>query len=70
MTLILYVPIAGTVNVYLTANEFVDFHENRHRMRRKWIYHLKYHVENILNSLCQKHGIEISYVNRQRIYKL
>jgi len=60
----------GTVNGYLTANEYVDIHENRHRMRRKSIYHLKYHVENILNALCQKHGIEISYVNRQRIYNI
>ena len=61
----------GTVDGYLTANEFVDCYENyRHRIRRKSIYLGKYRVKNILNSLCQKYGIEISYVNRQNKYKI
>ena len=58
----------GTVNDYLTANEFVDFYENMYRIRKKSIYHRKYHIEDVRNASCQKHGIEISYANRHRIY--
>lgn len=63
----------GTVSDHLIATEFVEvffFFENRYRIRKKRIYHQKYHIENVLNALCQKHGIEISYVNRQRIYNI
>ena len=60
----------GAVHGYKTVNDYVDFYGNRYRIRTKSIYHRKHHVENIFNSLCQKHVIEISYVNRQRIYNI
>lgn len=60
----------GTVLGYQPAKEFIDFYENRCRITEKSIYHRKYHVENILNSVCQKHGIEISYLRKQRIYNI
>ena len=32
----------GQVHDYLTANEYVDFYENRHRLKKKFIYHRNY----------------------------
>ena len=36
------------------VNEYVDFNENKHKIRRKSKYYRKYRIENILNSLYQK----------------
>lgn len=60
----------GTVLGYQPAKEFIDFYENKCKITKKSIYHRKYHVQNILNSLYQKHGIEISYLKKQRIYNI
>ena len=38
----------GIVQGYKIAREYVDFYENRYRMRRKSVYHRKYHLNNIL----------------------
>ena len=41
---------SGVVNGYDFVNRYFDFYENIYRIRRKSIYHRKYHVENFLNS--------------------
>ena len=55
----------GRVNGF----EMVNVNENKHKIRRKSKYYRKYHIENILNSLCQK-IIEISYNKRQKKYDI
>ena len=52
---------------YLTADEFVDFYENRHRIRKKSVYHRKYHILNVMNDIAQKNNIQIGYHNRENI---
>ena len=44
----------GIVQGYKTAREYVNFYENRHRMRRKSVYHRKYHLNNILMDIGTK----------------
>ena len=56
--------------VTLLIEEYIDFYDNMYKIKCKSVYNRKYHIENILNSLCQKHGIEINYENRQKIYKI
>ena len=41
----------GQVHDSLTADEYVDFYENRHKMKRKSVYHRKYHILNVINDL-------------------
>ena len=36
----------GLVDGYEQVKEYVNFYENIHRIRRKSVYHRKYHVEN------------------------
>ena len=43
------------------AKEFVDFKENKDRMRTKSVYIRKYHVLNIINDIAP----QIGYYNRQ-----
>ena len=38
----------GVVSGYEYVKEFVDFHENKYKLRRKSVYHRKYHIENVI----------------------
>ena len=60
----------GQVHDYLIANEFVDFYENRHRIRKKSVYHRKYHIWNVMNDIAQKNNIQIGFYNRENILRI
>ena len=60
----------GQVHDYLRADEFVDFCENRHRIRKKSVYHRKYHILNVMNDIAEKNNIQIGYHNRKNILKI
>lgn len=60
----------GALFGYEQASEYIDFHESRHRIRRKSVYHRKYYIKNILADIRQKHKIEISYKKQQKIEKI
>ena len=57
----------GIVQGYEPAREFIDFYDNRHRIRRKSVYHRKYHINDILMRISMNHKIEISVENRTKI---
>ena len=60
----------GQVHDYLTADEYVDFYENRHKIRKKSVYHRKYHIINVMNDIAQKNNIQIGYYNREKILRI
>ena len=60
----------GSVYGYSDASEYVDFYKSRHRMRRKSVYHRKYHIQNVLINSRQKYEINISYDQQQKIEKV
>ena len=49
---------------------YFDFHENLYRIRRKSIYHRKYHIENVLDSISSKNNIQLTYHQRKCIHKV
>ena len=44
----------GQVHDCLIADEYIDFYENRYRIKRKSIYYRKYHINNTLNDIARK----------------
>lgn len=60
----------GSVHGYVYVDEYIDFYENMYRIRRKSIYHRKYHIENVLNSICFDNRVELTHDQRDRIYKV
>ena len=60
----------GVVQGYKTAREYVDFYENRHRMKRKSVYHRKYHINNILIDISTKHNITFSVEQKNKIMRI
>ena len=60
----------GQVHDYLTVDEYIDFYENRYRIKRKSVYHRKYHIINVMNDIAQTNGIQIGYYNRENILRI
>ena len=56
----------GQVNDYLTIDEYVDFYENRHKMKRKSVYHRKYHILNVINDIAQNSNIQVRVIIIER----
>lgn len=59
--------ICGSVYGYQLAREYIDFYENRYRIKRKSVYNRKYHLQNKIMSLCSQYAIQTSYNNEQKI---
>ena len=60
----------GIVQGYETVREYVDFYENKYRMKRKSVYHRKYHINNVLTDLSLKYRITFSVVQKNKIMEL
>ena len=60
----------GIVQGYKTAREYVDFYENRHRMKRKSVYHRKHHINNILIDISTKHNITFFVEQKNKIMRI
>lgn len=39
----------GVADSHNLVSGYIDFYENRYKIRRKSVYNRKYHIENILN---------------------
>ena len=60
----------GQIHDYLTADEYIDFYENRHRIKRKSVYHRKYHILNVINDIADDNNIQVGYYNREKILRI
>ena len=60
----------GSVHGFKSANEFVDLYENRYRIRKKSVYHRKYHILNVMNDIAQKNNIQIGYYYTEKILRI
>ena len=57
----------GQVHDQYFSSEYIDFSENRYRMKRKYIYYRKYHIIDTMNDIAQKNNIHIGHHNRENI---
>ena len=60
----------GIVQGYKKAKEFINFYENLYRIRRKSVYHRKYHLNNILMEMSIKKNINFSVEQRNKILRI
>ena len=60
----------GIVQGYKKAKEFINFYENLYRIRRKSVYHRKYHLNNILMDISTKHKITFSVKQKNKIMRI
>ena len=60
----------GLVHSCTTDNEYIDFHANLYKIKKKSVYKRFYHIENVLNDMCLKNKIDLPNEYRARIYKI
>ena len=60
----------GLVQACDYVTDKFDFYENLYKIRKKSIYHRKYHIENVLFNISSKNNIELTYHQREQIYKV
>ena len=60
----------GLVNGYDYVQESFNFYENMYKIRRKSVYHRKYHIDNVLNNICYENNIQLTYHQIEQIYKV
>ena len=60
----------GIVQGYKKAKEFINFYENLYRIRRKSVYHRKYHLNNILMDISTKHKMTFSVERKNKIMRI
>ena len=41
-----------------------------HKIRQKSVYHRKYHIDNVMNSISFENNIKLTHHQRERIYKV
>ena len=57
----------GIVQGYNIASEYIDFHENRHKLKRKSVYHRESHIDNTIMDIEQKYNVKISNCQKHKI---
>ena len=57
----------GVVQGYNVVEEYVDFCKNRHKLKRKSVYHREYHINNTLLNIKEKYNIEFSFSLKYKI---
>ena len=60
----------GLVHSYDYVPEYFGFYENLYKMRWKSVYHRKYHIQNVLDSLSFKNNVCLTYKQRKCIHKV
>ena len=60
----------GSLHSYEYVTEFVNFHENKYRIKRKSVYHRKYYIEILLNDISQKNDFQISVKDGDKIMRI
>ena len=60
----------GIVQGYKTAREYVNFYENKYRIKRKSVYHRKYYINNVLLEISYSHNITFSVEQMNKILRI
>ena len=60
----------GIIQGYKKAKEFINFYENLYRIRRKSIYHRKYHLNNILMDIGTEYNVTFSVEKKNEIMRI
>lgn len=60
----------GFVHNHISKDDYIDFYENMFRMQCKSVYNRKYHIKNSIQNFLINHKIELTYKQREIIYKI
>ena len=59
----------GLVQYYNYHIDYIDFNENKYKIRKKSVYIRKYHIDNVLNSITSENYIQLTFNQKDQIHK-
>ena len=59
----------GLVQYYNYHIDYIDFNENKYKIRKKSVYIRKYHIDNLLNSITSENYIQLTFNQKDQIHK-
>ena len=60
----------GVLCFYKYFKEYIDFNENKYKLRKKSFYIRKYHIENTINKICDENKIQLKNLERTKIFEI
>ena len=60
----------GLVHGYDYVREYLDFYNNMYKIRKKSVYHRNYHIDYVLDNISYENNIQLTYHQREKIYKV
>ena len=60
----------GVVFYYKYFREYIDFNENKCKIRKKSFYIRKYHINNTINKICDDNQIQLKYLDKEKIFEI
>ena len=60
----------GIVNYQNYQQDYIDFNENKYKIRKKSVYIRKYHINNTINKICDDNKIQLKYSDKEKIFKI
>ena len=60
----------GSVDGYVFVDEYFNFYDQMHKIRKKSVYHRNYHIDNVLNDISFKNNIKLTHKRRDQIHKV
>ena len=60
----------GIIQHYNFHKEYIDFNENKYKIRKKSVYIRKYHLNNILINICSQNNIQLKHSDRLKIFEI
>ena len=60
----------GVVQYIKYYKDYIDFNENKFKIRKKSVYIRKYHLNNTLEDICQKNQIQLLKIDQERIFEI
>ena len=60
----------GVVFYYKYFREYINFNENKYKIRKKSVYIRKYHVNNTIDKICDDNQIQLKYSDKEKIFKI
>ena len=60
----------GLVDGYDYVTGYFNFYDNIHKIRKKSVYHRKYHIDNVLDNISCENNMQLTYHQREKIHKV
>ena len=60
----------GVIQYIKYYKDYIDFNENKFKIRRKSVYVRRYHLNNTINKICDENKIQLKHSDQLKIFEI